>query len=197
MRDKIFEMTPDFQLGIWNAWILMLYYPLIQPFLIMVDKAMGTGEIMKKMGTMPTNKSERRTNSISTYIMILLIGYSVFLPLKLGTLWFYAGLAIYLGGLVILCMTIFQIAPIPLGTLFTQGMYRYSRHPLYFSINLIHVGVSIAAASWVFLLISIVFMYLIASFVAGEEKVCLDTFGEEYRAYLNRTPRWIGLPKPK
>ena len=74
MRDKIFEMTPVFQLGIWNAWILMLYYPLIQPFLIMVDKAMGTGEIMKKMGTMPTNKSERRTNSISTYIMILLIG---------------------------------------------------------------------------------------------------------------------------
>jgi protein-S-isoprenylcysteine O-methyltransferase Ste14 len=188
---------PVFQIGLWNAWILMLYFPLIQSIMIIIDKAIGTGEIMKKMGTLPTNKRERRANSISTYIMFLLIVFSVFLPLKLGTLWFYAGLAIYLSGLVIFITTIINIAPIPLGKPYTQGTYRYSRHPLYFSINIIHLGVSLATASWVFLLISFVFMYLIASHVAGEERVCLDTFGEEYHAYLNRTPRWIGLPKSK
>jgi protein-S-isoprenylcysteine O-methyltransferase Ste14 len=29
----------------------------------------------------------------------------------------------------------------------------------------------------------------------AEERWCLEKYGDAYREYMNRTPRWIGLPK--
>jgi protein-S-isoprenylcysteine O-methyltransferase Ste14 len=124
---------PAFEIGLWNAWILMLYFPLHPLIMIVVDKAVGTGGIFKKMGDVPYEKGEKRAYVIYMVVLLVLLAYSVFLPLKLGTLWFYAGLTTYLVGLVIFLTAIVNIATTPLGQPFTNGMYRYSRHPLYFS----------------------------------------------------------------
>jgi len=32
--------------------------------------------------------------------------------------------------------------------------------------------------------------------VVAEERLCLETYGEAYRKYMDRTPRWIGMPRP-
>jgi protein-S-isoprenylcysteine O-methyltransferase Ste14 len=131
-------------------------------------------------------------------VLLVLAGlYSIFLPLKLGTVWFYAGLPIYLLGLAILMTAMVNVATTPLGQPFVRGMYRYSRHPLYVSMLIIWVGVSVASASWLFLLLSIVNMGLFPFLVVAEERACLELYGDEYRRYLNLTPRWIGLPKSR
>jgi protein-S-isoprenylcysteine O-methyltransferase Ste14 len=31
--------------------------------------------------------------------------------------------------------------------------------------------------------------------VLVEERTCLEKYGDTYREYMNRTHRWIGLPK--
>ena len=31
--------------------------------------------------------------------------------------------------------------------------------------------------------------------VPAEEKYCLERYGEKYQKYLEKTPRWIGIPK--
>jgi protein-S-isoprenylcysteine O-methyltransferase Ste14 len=175
----------------------MLYFPLHPLIMIVVDKAIGTGEIFKKMGDVPYEKGEKRVFVIYMVVLLVLLAYSVFLPLELGTVWFYAGLTTYLVGLVMFLTAIVNIATTPLGQPFTQGMYRYSRHPLYFSISIAFVGVSVASASWVFLLLSLVIMILQASQPIAEERGCLETYGDEYQEYLNRTPRWIGIPKSR
>lgn len=186
---------PDFEIGLWNAWILMLYYPLHPLIMIVVDKAVGTGEMLKKMGDVPYEKGEKRVFVISMMIILFLLAYSVFLPLKLCTVWFYAGLAIYLVGLVMFLTAIVNIATTPLGQPFTKGVYRYSRHPLMFSSSITFVGVSVASASWILLLLSVVIIVLQTSQAIAEERGCLETYGDEYQEYLNRTPRWIGMPK--
>jgi len=33
--------------------------------------------------------------------------------------------------------------------------------------------------------------------VNAEERFCLEKYGDAYREYMNRTPRWIGFPKSK
>ncbi|MGB6679905.1 MAG: hypothetical protein WBF08_01100, partial [Candidatus Bathyarchaeia archaeon] len=85
----------SFDIGLWNAWILMLYYPLHPLIMIVVDKAVGTGDMLKKMGDVPYEKGEKRVFVISMVVILLLFAYSVFLPLKLGTVWFYTGFTIY------------------------------------------------------------------------------------------------------
>jgi len=173
----------------------MLYFPLHPLIMIVVDKAVGTGEILKKMGDVPYERAEKRASVISIVILLLLLVYSVFLPLELGTVWFYVGLGIYVVGLAMFLAAIVNVATTPLGQPFTKGMYRYSRHPMYFSGVITYVGVSVASASWIFLLLSVVTAVLLASGAIAEERGCLETYGDEYREYLDRTPRWIGMPK--
>jgi protein-S-isoprenylcysteine O-methyltransferase Ste14 len=187
---------PAFKPGLWNAWILMFIIPL-QPFILrMMDKAVGTGEAFKKMGDgMSSGKGEERTNALYMAVLILLGAYSVFLPLKVGTLWLCAGLTIYMVGLGMLLTAIVNAVTTPAGRLFTRGMYRYSRHPMYLSMCMIFAGVGVASAAWVFLLLSVVLIILLRSQAAVEERGCLARFGSEYEAYMHQTPKWLGIPK--
>jgi protein-S-isoprenylcysteine O-methyltransferase Ste14 len=78
----------------------------------------------------------------------------------------------------------------------TGGLYRYSRNPMYIATALFLLGVGIASASWLFLLLSLVFTILNAFRATNEERYCLKKYGRAYRLYMQRTPKWLGLPKP-
>jgi len=173
----------------------MLYLALHPLLIRLVAGKGGLKRTAENPADMPPAKTEKKISTFSTVIYILLLIYSVFLPLKLGTIWFYIGLPIYVVGLTMFMISIVNIATTPLGEPFAKGIYRYSRHPMSFFGFLTFIGVGIASASWVFLLFSIV--YTILSFVIAipEERFCLEKYGDVYRQYMNRTPRWIGLPK--
>ena len=79
----------------------------------------------------------------------------------------------------------------------TKGVYTISRNPMYFSMFLIFVGISLACASWLFLLLTIIWIIIADIGIVGEERICLETYGDSYREYMDRTPRWIGIPKSK
>ena len=186
---------PAFKIGLWNAWILMLYYPMHPLILIAVDKAIGTGQIFQKMGNEGDGGGQKNANRIYYAILVGLLVYSIFLPLRTGTTWLYIGLAIYLIGLVMFLASVARVAITPQGQLFTQGIYRYSRHPLYLSMLLTFAGVGMACASWVYLILTMVLIFLQACQVEKEEQGCLRTFGDEYQEYMRRTHKWIGIPK--
>jgi len=188
--------VPSLQVGVWNAWILMLYFPLHPLIMILVDKVVGTGDMMKKMGDVPYETKERRAFLAAMGILVFLCLYSIFLPLKLGTVWFFVGLVVYLIGLAMFMTAIVNIATTPPGQPFRKGMYRYSRHPMMLSSFITWVGISVASASWLFLLLSLVVLALQVYEAIAEERGCVALYGEEYRRYLSLTPRWIGIPKP-
>jgi protein-S-isoprenylcysteine O-methyltransferase Ste14 len=72
--------------------------------------------------------------------------------------------------------------------LVTSGPYARVRHPVYLGFSLGLLGIAVAFANWVALLI---FLLLILPGLAWravvEERVLADTFGEEYRLYRQRT----------
>jgi protein-S-isoprenylcysteine O-methyltransferase Ste14 len=190
-------LIPTIKLGLWNAWILTLFV-LIHPYIMLiVDKLAGTGDINKKMGDDPAEQGKNPAVPIPTLLLFGLFILSIFLPLKLGTEWFYAGVTIYLIGAAMFMTAINTAAKTPSGQLFTEGMYRYSRHPLYLSFLIIFLGISLASASWLFLLLSMGWMTFPISQVRAEEQGCLEIFGSQYREYMSRTPRWLGVPKSK
>ena len=190
------SLIPAFEIGIWNTWILMLYIPLHPLIMMLIDKLVGTGDIFKKMETPAFNKTENVMNIFSNFVLLFgLFIYSIFLPLHLGTAWFYVGLALCVLGVVTWTIAIVNIANIPLSEPWTKGLYRYSRHPMNLAGYLILIGAGIASASWIFLLFSIVYIILSAILAIAEERSCLQKFGNAYREYTNRIPRWIGIPK--
>ena len=79
--------------------------------------------------------------------------------------------------------------------LITGGVYRYVRHPMYSAFFLWAVAQLLLLPNWVAGLSGIVGFGTLYLFRVGrEEKLMLDAFGEEYRAYMRRTARvvpWI------
>ncbi len=173
----------------------MLVALLPQLILMIVDSIRGKGELfMKKMGEVAIEKRQRINNTISTMFYYALIACTIFLPLKLGTPWFYLGLFIWLLGLVILVSALVTVVSTPPGRIFTGGVYRFSRHPLYLSMILVFLGIGFASESWIFLLAAIFYSALQNKNMVMEEQNCLETFGEAYKTYMNKTARWFGIP---
>ena len=183
---------PAFEVGVWNAWLFMIIYPL--QFLASV---IAPGHIAEKTDH-PQDTQDRRYKTAAELTFIFWIYttiYSIFLPFQTGTTWFYTGLALFVIGLVILLSATIAVAKAEAGKPFNSGVYRYSRHPMYLSMIFVYLGVSIAAASWLFLLITIITYFLQRSQAIQEESYCLKKFKTAYQNYMETTPRWIGLPK--
>jgi protein-S-isoprenylcysteine O-methyltransferase Ste14 len=143
------------------------------------------------------NKTEKKLRYMVYPIMLALIIYSLFLPLKLDTVWFYAGLPIYLLGAIFSFMADLSFATTPMDKPVTKGAYHISRNPQDFGAFLIMTGIGIACASWIYLLFLMILIIVSNRGAIAEERFCLEKYGDAYREYMNRTPRWIGIPKSK
>jgi protein-S-isoprenylcysteine O-methyltransferase Ste14 len=118
------------------------------------------------------------------------------LPFKLGTLLFYIGLPIAILGTIPYTLTWINLATrSPKNKPATNGLYHYSRHPMYISSFITEIGLGIACASWLFLLLSVISMVLTIIFVDYEERLLLNLYGDSYQKYINKIPRWIRIPK--
>ena len=185
------SLVPVFEIGLWNAWIFMSYPLLVTIFIIKIKRGKDPG----KVEIDALSKNGRRIFNFSFIILFTAILYSVFLPLKLDTIWFYTGLPIAIIGFVSFTIVIVSFTATPWDKPVTKGLYRYSMHPMYITTAISLLGVGIASASWFFLLLSVAFIVLSIFRAANEERFCLEKYGEEYRDYMNKTPRWIGIPK--
>jgi protein-S-isoprenylcysteine O-methyltransferase Ste14 len=110
-------------------------------------------------------------------------------------MWFYVGFPIAVVGLVGCWIVLLNWAQTDAGRPVTRGLYRYSRNPMYVTHSLLLLGVSIASVSWIFLLITIITVVGAFVFIESEEQGCLEHYGDSYREYMERTPRWLGLPR--
>jgi len=179
-----------FEIGIWNAWIFMLINFLPMPIIMRVHK----GVLEDSMRSY--SEAHKTVNRIAWVLWILAFVYSVFLPLRVGTIWFYAGFPIALVGTVTYIMVIVSFVTTSIGEKpITTGLYRYSRHPMYITQLVMFISVGIASASWLFLLLTIVYTGLGFIYAGSEERMCLEKYGDAYLEYMERTPKWIGLPK--
>jgi protein-S-isoprenylcysteine O-methyltransferase Ste14 len=187
------SLVPAFQIGVWNAWIFTVcsLIPLILVFRPLVSRGQKEGTAF----TASFSKMQKNAFSSHQLIYFILFIYSIFVPLKLGTVWFYVGLPIFLVGLIPYAMLAVNFVTTPLDQPVTRGIYRYSRHPMYVTGFLMLLGAGIASASWILLLLFVVDIILSPLFVEAEERYCLDKYGDAYREYMDRTPRWLGLPK--
>jgi protein-S-isoprenylcysteine O-methyltransferase Ste14 len=79
--------------------------------------------------------------------------------------------------------------------LVTDGLYRYVRHPMYSSFTLFALAQFLLLQNWIAGPAGLVcFGILFFMRVGREEQVMVETFGDEYRAYMRRTARivpWI------
>ena len=186
------SLIPAFELGLWNAWVFILPIIIVSVF--------GSRIFGKREHEEDSSVTEKAKTAGNLYfpVMLLSYAYSIFLPLKLDTIWFAVGLLIYLPVMLFSVIGFLNLATAPVNELVTRGVYGISRHPMYLGEVVASISISIACLSWVFLLLAIAKFLLIHYYVVGaEEPFLIEKYGDVYKEYINRTPRWIGMPKSK
>tara|TARA_B100000214_G_scaffold158034_1_gene113385 strand:- start:118 stop:564 length:447 start_codon:yes stop_codon:yes gene_type:complete len=88
--------------------------------------------------------------------------------------------------------TISPLKPSNSTALVTEGMYRYSRNPMYLGLLLLTIASTIWFGTWFGIIINILFIFLINFLqIIPEEEALLEIFGEEYEEYKKNVRRWI------
>jgi len=80
----------------------------------------------------------------------------------------------------------------PATLLVTDGMFRWSRNPMYLGLTLAYAGLAIVFDSSLALLFLPVVLLIMRTQVIAKEELYLEAkFGADYRAYKARVRRWV------
>ena len=119
---------------------------------------------------------------ITHFLLEIKFDFSVF---------FYAGIAIYLLGLALCAISMRDFARPDANGMNTKGIYRYSRNPMYVAYFVYFLGIAFLTKSMIFFLILVTFQTAAHWIIISEERWCLEKFGKAYQDYQDRVRRYI------
>ncbi len=179
----------DLQIGLYNAWIGSLFAWLSGVLFVMLSPKTG-----KRLANMSWyTPSDKRAAYSSMFMMYGVMIFSIWVPFKFGTAWFYTGAAIYVIGLILNIIALYNYASTPEDEAIVKGMYSISRNPLYLFHAIMIFGVCVAAASLPMFILWIIYNIPTHMIILGEERYCLETYGDSFKSYMERVPRYFRI----
>ena len=112
-----------------------------------------------------------------------------------GSLMIISGLIIILSAIILFKKyqpTITPLNPSNATKLITDGIYKFSRNPMYLGLLLVLLGISIILnLTGGFFLIPLFILYLNLFQIIPEENAMVDLFKDEFLEYKKKVRRWI------
>ncbi len=175
---------------IWSLWIILVF--------LLAFTWMGMEIGNRKRGVRIENEEDHvnvKVGIISTMPLVALLVLSIFTPIVAGPLFWVGCALIFLSGIIyVSTITAFVSAGSGLTTI---GIYRRSRNPMYVAMTILLIAFALmawSAAPVMGLLTVIVLLWNIATthwMVLKEERFLSRKYGDEYREYMGRTPRYF------
>lgn len=112
---------------------------------------------------------------------------------QVGLLLVSIGFLIMLTGIITFWRARVAVIPNrPARALVTDGIYAWTRNPMYTGLTIAYLGgVLLTASAWAFLLLPLVVFLLVRMVIQREERHLLERFPAEYAEYRARTRRWL------
>lgn len=113
----------------------------------------------------------------------------------IGAMLMFFGLALSMAG-IIAFRSFKRMSGLEADKLVISGAYRWSRNPQNVGWGLVLLGIALIGGSAIALiLVALFWLILHVYLVLVEEEYLEQVFGEEYRRYRSKTPRYLGWPK--
>ena len=182
------ELFPSLDFGLFNGWILIvLFFVAYGIMLIFFPK-----NVVARL----YDRSRQRKHQVPGRLfgVILILSWFILVsltPLKIGDVVFVIGISIYSLGLIGFVIAIDNFKNTPVDQPVTSGLYRISRHPQQLTASVSFLGISIATGSWpafAFMILGVIGAH---NKILAEEQACLEQYGESYKNYMERIPRYF------
>jgi len=181
---------PDLSFGWLNGWIVLALLALAEGICFAVFPKDVVQRLWDRSGW---SQKQVVYTVIAKLFALVCLTLLVLTPLKREKAVFWVGSALAAMGLVGVVTALLNFRNTPFDQPVARGLYRVSRHPQIVMASLVLLGGTIAVGSWaavVALIAARVFGHLS---IVAEEEVCLRQYGDAYRGYMERVPRYFVL----
>jgi len=182
------ELFPALELGWLNGWILIFLLYLTYSILFLTFPKHVIARLYDRSGRSKRQKILIRIGVLLAFAYFVL---AIYTPLKIGTYVFIPGITLFILGLAGFVVALINFKNTPIDQPVTEGLYRLSRNPQQLSFFITFIGISIAMGSWLALFIQMVSSLFLHVRILAEEKACLERYGDSYREYMKRVPRYL------
>jgi protein-S-isoprenylcysteine O-methyltransferase Ste14 len=182
------ELITALEIGWLNGWILLTCEFLIQGLLLLVFPKDVVSQLFDRSGWSVKQRVFLIAGKVFSLACLILI---ILTPLKINSSAFLVGLILYAIGLAGLAAAMLNFKDTPLSQPVTKGVYKISRHPQIFALFILFLGICVAIGSWAALFMLLMSKLLQHFVILAEEEVCLRQYGESYRAFMERVPRYF------
>jgi protein-S-isoprenylcysteine O-methyltransferase Ste14 len=182
------ELIPTLKIGWVNGWTLLAIEFLFQGFLLLIFPKDVVSRLFDRSGWSVKQRVFTIIGKMFSLACLILIILS---PLKINSSTFIVGLILYAIGLAGLVVAMMNFKDTPLNQPVTKGVYKISRHPQIVALFILFLGVCLAIGSLP-ALIALMLSKLFQHFgILAEEEVCLKSYGESYRDFMEQVPRYF------
>ncbi|MBN1428336.1 MAG: hypothetical protein JXB07_08120 [Anaerolineae bacterium] len=182
------ELLPAMKLGWLNGWLMLALFFLVFGILILVFPKEIVAKLYNTTGWSRNQRILTSTGKILSAACMILV---IFTPLKIGQGIFIVGSVVYLLGFAGMVVALFNYRNTPADQPATQGLYRISRNPQWVSLAIMSIGTCMAVGSWAAVLLFAIAVLFYHFRLLGEEQACLNSYGESYRDFMKRVPRYF------
>jgi protein-S-isoprenylcysteine O-methyltransferase Ste14 len=120
------------------------------------------------------------------YIVMIMIT-----PLNINHPIFLVGAVIYVIGFLFEMSALHYFRITPIDQPVVGGPYRVSRNPQWVGLFLVLLGSAIAAGIWLYIGMVVIVGFIYHIQILDEETACIKKYGESYREYMKRNPRYF------
>jgi protein-S-isoprenylcysteine O-methyltransferase Ste14 len=184
------KINPELQIGILNGWI-----PLVLYFIgLIVSVSLYSEESRIWLFNNPKDEKKSVLMFIRLFGQLAMVAYifmMVFTPLNINKPIFFGGAVIFSIGYILEMSALYYFRRTPIAQPVVKGPYRFSRNPQWLGLFLVLLGSAIAAGIWLYIGIVIIVGFIYHIQILDEETACIKKYGESYREYMNRIPRYF------
>jgi protein-S-isoprenylcysteine O-methyltransferase Ste14 len=182
------ELIPDLRIGWLNGWLALVLLGLTEGILFLVFPKKVVARLFDRSGWSQRQRAFTIAGKLCAFVCVVLL---ILTPLKIGNPVFIIGAILIALGLNGLVFALFDFRNTPLDEPVTRGLYSVSRHPQTMMASVVLIGACISIGSLPALAMVMIARLLEHFGIVAEEEVCLKQYGEPYRIYLQRVPRYF------
>ena len=182
------EFLPEFKLVWLGGWLLLALLVLTDGVLFLAFRKDTVTRLFDRSGWTLKQKVFTVIGKLLALVVVLMI---IFTPLRLGSYVFIIGTMLVGVGLIVLVKALIDFRNSVPDQAVTQGIYSVTRHPQNLASSMVIFGCTIAIGSWLSLILFVVARIFLHANLVAEEDVCLREYGDAYRDYMKRVPRYL------